>query len=270
MLHQNPDAHVMQMFSLKGKVALVTGGSRGIGLAAALGLAEGGADIAITYNTSSPQDIAAVARQFEEIGVKFMAYQCDVAQKAQIEECVDKVFAAMGALHVVVANAGIGMYSPGESFTEEDYRKVMGVNLDGAFFTAQAAANAFRKQKAEGSGFQQGRIIFTASVSSQVVNFPQKQAPYNASKAAVVRLAKCLAVEWVDFARVNCVSPGYIDTELLDEHPEEWRKRWFEMIPAGRMCSPYELKGVYLYLASDASSYMTGEEVVVGGGYSLI
>ena len=106
-------------------------------------------------------------------------------------------------------------------------------------------------------------------MSSLIVNHPQKQAPYNASKAGLVRLAKCLAVEWVDFARVNCVSPGYIDTDMLDVHPKEWRDTWFAQIPAQRLCQTYELKGVYVFLASNASSYITGEELVVGGGYTL-
>ena len=110
-------------------------------------------------------------------------------------------------------------------------------NLDGAFYTAQAAARIFKKQ-----GY--GNVIFTASVSATLVNVPQKQAAYNASKAGVVQMAKCLSVEWVDFCRVNCISPGFIATDILDIHPQEWREKWFEMIPAKRMAQSYELKGV--------------------------
>jgi NAD(P)-dependent dehydrogenase (short-subunit alcohol dehydrogenase family) len=91
---------------------------------------------------------------------------------------------------------------------------------------------------------------------------------YNASKAGLVQLAKCLAVEWVDFARVNCVSPGYIETELLDTQPQEWRDKWFAMIPSERMAQTYEMKGTYVYLASDASSYTTGAEIIAGGAVS--
>lgn len=268
MLFQNKDALVLQLFSLKGKVSLVTGGSRGIGLAACIGLAEAGSDVAITYNTSSADHIIGLEKQFNDLGVKFRAYKCDVSKKEQITKCVSQVVEDFRRLDVVVANAGIGTYSPGEDFSEEDYRNTMSVNLDGVFFTAQSAANAFKTQNADGR-LKQGRLIFTASVSSLIVNYPQKQAPYNASKAGVVRLAKCLSVEWVDFARVNCVSPGYIDTEMLDVHSKERKDTWFSMIPAQRLCSSYELKGVYVYLASDASSYMTGEELVVAGGYTL-
>lgn len=268
MLYQNEDAPVQQLFSLAGKVSFVTGGSRGIGLAAAIGLAEAGSDVAITYNTTSSETIEQLASKFDSLGVKFKAYKCDVCDKKAIGKCLDEVLSDFLRLDVVVPNAGIATHVPAEDFTEEEYRNIMSVNLDGAFFTAQAAAQAFKKQQAAGI-LQQGRIVFTASVSSLTVNYPQKQAPYNASKAGLVRLAKCLAVEWVDFARVNCVSPGYIDTDMLDIHPKEWRDTWFGMIPAQRLCLTYELKGVYVFLASNASSYVTGEEIVVGGGYTL-
>lgn len=268
MLFQNKNAPVPELFCLKGKVSLVTGGSRGIGLAAAIGLAEAGSDIAITYNTSGRDYIAGLEKQFADLGVKFKAYQCNVSNKQQITQCVDNVVVDFERLDIVVPNSGITSQAPAEDFSEEDYRNTMSVNLDGAFFTAQAAANSFKKQKAEGK-LDQGRIVFTASVSSLIVNIPQSQAPYNASKAGLVRLAKCLSVEWVDFARVNCVSPGFIATDMLDSLPSEWRETWLSMVPAQRFCSPYELKGVYVYLASDASSYMTGAELVVGGGYTL-
>lgn len=268
MLFQPRDKPVLDLFKLTGKTALVTGGSRGIGLGAALALAEAGANVAITYNSTSKEEIADLEEEFKELGVQFKAYKADVQVKTQIFAAVKQALEDFGNLHVVVANAGIAVHEPAESFSEENYKKTMSVNLDGAFYTAQAAAQAFKAQKQK-QDFEQGRLIFTALISSQIVNYPQKQAPYNASKAAVVRLAKCLSVEWVDFARVNCVSPGYIATGMLDAHPKEWSDAWFQMIPAQRLCAPYELKGVYVFLASDASSYLTGEEIVVGGGYTL-
>lgn len=270
MLYKPSEAPVFDLFSLKGDVSLVTGGARGIGLGAAIGLAEAGSDVAITYNSSKADEVKAVEEIFRELGVRFKAYKCNVVNKEDIESCVQQVLRDFGRLDVVVPNAGVAIQQEAEKFTLENYRKTMNVNLDGAFFTAQAAANAFRKQRGKSDSFKQGRIVFMASISSIVVNYPQPQAPYNASKAAVVRLAKCLAVEWVDFARVNCVSPGYIATEMTGTQPEEWKKVWFSQIPAKRMCSPYELKGVYVFLASQASSYVTGEEVIVGGGYALL
>ncbi|KAG7806803.1 hypothetical protein KL921_004597 [Ogataea angusta] len=268
MLFKPENAHVNALFSLKGKVAFITGGSRGIGLGAAIGLAEAGADIAITYNSSSPEAMKKLADSFEQYGVRFKAYKCNVSSKAAIETTTREVLADFGRLDIVVPNAGICIHEPAEDFSEEDFRTQMSVNLDGAYYTAQAAAKVFKEQKAAGT-LDQGRIVFTASISSMIVNYPQKQAPYNASKAGLVRLATCLAVEWIDFARVNCVSPGYIDTDMVDVHPPEWKKTWGQMIPAQRMCQTYELKGVYVFLASDASSYMTGAELVVGGGYTL-
>jgi len=138
----------------------------------------------------------------------------------------------------------------------------MQVNLDGAFYTAQAAARVFKEQ-----GF--GNVIFTASVSASLVNLPQKQAAYNASKAGVVQLAKCLSVEWVDFCRVNCVSPGFIETDMLAKLPSTWQDQWLRMVPARRFAASYELKGAYVFCASDASSYMTGANLVIDGGYTL-
>lgn len=268
MLYQPSDSPVLSLFSMKNKVSLVTGGSRGIGLGAAIGLAEAGSDVIITYNTSAPEYIEELQKKFNGLGVKFKAVKCNVCSKTEISNCVDRIIEEFGRLDVVIPNAGVCFHKPAEDLTEADYRDIMDVNLEGAFFTAQAAALAFKKQKADGI-LNQGRIVFTASVSSLIVNYPQKQAFYNASKAGLVRLAKCLAVEWVDFAKVNCVSPGYIETEMLGIHPEEWRSHWFSQIPAQRTCATYELKGVYVFLASDASSYVTGEELVVGGGYTL-
>lgn len=269
MLHQVEESPVLSLFSLKGQVSLVTGGSRGIGLAAATGLAEAGSDVAITYNSSSEEHMKEIVSKFQSLGVKFKAYKCNVVNKKDITDCVNQVVEDFGRLDVVVPNAGIAVHEPAEDFTEDDYRKTMAVNLDGAYYTAQAAANAFKKQKEQGKLIQ-GKIVFTASVSSAIVNFPQKQAPYNASKAGLVRLCKCLAVEWVDFARVNAISPGFIATDMLDVHPKENRDFWMSVIPGKRHCQTHELKGAYVFLASDASSYVVGEELIIGGGYSLI
>lgn len=181
------------------------------------------------------------------------AYKSDVSSKDTIAGTVDQIVKDFGKLDIMVANAGIATHHDGLEYSVEQWQEIMKINLDGAFYTAQAAGSVFKKQ---GSG----NLIFTASVSAILVNVPQRQSAYNASKAAVVHLAKCLAVEWTDFARVNCVSPGFIDTDsqfgdlmvpcvadsdiVLSVHPDEWRKKWFDMIPAQRLCDPYELKGV--------------------------
>ncbi|KAF2137972.1 uncharacterized protein K452DRAFT_277602 [Aplosporella prunicola CBS 121167] len=260
--HPNASAPVLSHFSLQGKVAAVTGGVRGIGLEVSRALAEAGADVAVIYSTTKTADEIA-AQLAQDTGAKVKAYRSKVEDKAGIAATLDQVVADFGKLDVVVANAGVCAHHPAEEYSEDDWRRNMSVNLDGAFYTAQAAANVFKKLQAIGN------VIFTASVSATLVNVPQKQAAYNASKAAVVHLAKSLAVEWVDFCRVNCVSPGFIDTDMLSIHPDEWKKKWFEMIPGRRLADPAELKGVYVFLASNASSYMTGADLIIDGGYTL-
>lgn len=245
----NTDAPVHSLFSLKGKTAAVTGGVRGIGLAASQALAEAGANVAILYSSTKDAD-AIAARIASSTGATVKAYKASVENKDEITSVINTIAKDFGGLDIVVANAGIANHRPAEDYTEEQWRHIMSINLDGAFYTAQAAGVIF---KAQGHG----NVIFTASVSAILVNVPQKQAAYNASKAAVVQLARCLSVEWVDFARVNCISPGFIDTDMLDVHPREWREKWLSMVPAGRLCDPGELKGAYVFLASNASSYMS-------------
>ncbi|KAL4819733.1 hypothetical protein BDW67DRAFT_173044 [Aspergillus spinulosporus] len=263
VLSQPQNQHVTKAFDLTGKVAVVTGGSRGIGLEVSRGLAEAGADVAIIYNTSSTASELA-SQIASENKITCRAYQANVTSKEEITSTINKIRSDFGKLDIVVANSGIASSVPAEEYTVEQWRQIMDVNLDGAFWTAQAAANIFKEQ-----GTGKGSIVFTASVSASLVNVPQKQAAYNASKAAVVQLAKCLSVEWVNYCRVNCISPGFIATEILDHHPKEWREKWHDMIPAKRMAQAYELKGAYVFAASDASSYMTGADIIIDGGYTL-
>ncbi|KAH8687485.1 short chain dehydrogenase reductase [Tricladium varicosporioides] len=268
--HPNPSSPVLSHFSLVGKTALVTGGTRGIGLEVARGLAEAGATVAILYTSTSPSTADETAASISQsTGQIVKAYKCNVTSQPEIESVMHVVAKELGggSLDVVVANAGIATHYAGLDYTPEQFKEIMDVNLNGAFYTAQAAGRIFEKQVAAGG--KNGNVVFTASVSAILVNVPQKQAAYNASKAAVVQLARCLSVEWVDFARVNCVSPGFIATDMLEVHPEEWRKKWFGMIPAARLCEPAELKGAYVFCASDASSYMTGANLVIDGGYTL-
>ena len=260
-LYRPPNAAspVLPQFSLKGKVAAVTGGAKGIGLEVVRGLAEAGAEVALIYNTSSDAD--AVAEKLSaETGVKVRAYQGDVRSRAAIAATVDQIVADFGRLDVMVANSGVCANIPNLEYTEETWQANNSVNLDGVMWTAQAAGKVFKKQG-------RGNLIITASVSATLVNIPQRQAAYNASKAAAVHLAKSLAVEWVDFARVNCVSPGFIETDsklraaktqqrrmegrelisvepVLYIQPKEMFEKWLTMIPGGRMASAAELKGV--------------------------
>ncbi|KAK8085878.1 hypothetical protein PG997_007149 [Apiospora hydei] len=258
--HSKASAPVLSHFDLTGKTAIVTGGCRGIGLEAARGLAEAGAKVAITYTSTDPAEADRIAALLsKDAGVPVKAYKCDVKSPDEVRAAVEQVTRDLGGgrLDICVANAGIAAHIPALEYGEGAWREMLDVNFHGAFWTAQAAARIFAEQAKRG-GDGRASIIFTSSVSGILVNVPQQQAAYNASKAAVTHLAKSLAVEWVDFARVNCISPGFIATDMISAHPEERIKQWFDMIPGKRMCDAAELKGAYVFLASEASSYMTG------------
>ena len=208
--HPNPEAPVLSHFTLEGKTALVTGGCRGIGLEVARGLCEAGAKVAITYTSTPAADAEKTAADISAAngGRSVKAYKCNVQSRTEVENTVETVTAELGGgqLDIVVANAGIAYHTPAQDYPEDKFREMFDVNLNGAFWTAQAAAKVFERQfKAGGTG--RGSLVFTGSVSATLVNVPQKQAAYNASKAALIHLAKSLAVEWVDFARVNSISP---------------------------------------------------------------
>lgn len=218
----NVNAPVLSQFPLDGKIAAVTGGARGIGLEVVRGLAEAGADVALIY-TSSKDAHEIAAKIASDTGVRVEAFQSDVANRTTIGETIEKIATEFGhgRLDIVVANAGVCANVPSLDYTEESWQQNNRVNLDGVMWTAQAAGRIFKKQG-------RGNLIITASVSAILVNLPQTQAAYNASKAAVVHLAKCLAVEWTEFARVNCISPGFIDTEsksMLQSH-SAWLTEW--------------------------------------------
>ncbi|OIW30287.1 sorbitol utilization protein SOU2 [Coniochaeta ligniaria NRRL 30616] len=272
-----PQEHrVLPLFSLTGRTAIVTGAGAGIGLAVAQALAEAGANVAIWYN-SNAQAVTRAAEISATYGVQCRAYQVNVTSPEAVEAAVDAAVADLGGrLDVFVANSGVAWeQGPMLDGGLDHYRKVTGTNVDGTFYSARAAGRHFRRQKREGTtvdgrkleGFNLGSFIATASMSGHIANVPQLQAAYNASKAAVIHLCKSLGVEWAGFARANSVSPGYIQTEISQFCSPEIRSVWADKIPMGREGQPAELKGVYLYLASDASSYTTGTDIIVDGGY---
>ena len=166
-----------------------------------------------------------------------------------------------GSLDVMIANAGIPSKAGGLKDRLEDWHRVVDIDFNGAYYCARVAGETFEKQ---GSG----NLIFTASMSGHAANVPQQQSCYNACKAGIIHLAKSLAVEWAGFARVNCVSPGYIDTAISADCAFEMKEAWYSLTPMKRDADPRELKGVYLYLASDASTYTTGADIIVDGGYT--
>lgn len=251
---------IQDLFSLKGKVASVTGSSSGIGYAVAEAYAQAGADVAIWYN-STPADEKA-ERLAKAYGVKCKAYKCNVGVYESVVETVKQIEADFGGIDIFVANAGVP-WTQGKSNDVDglgDWQKIVDLDLSGVYYCAKAVGPVFEKRG-------KGSLIITASMSGHIVNVPQFQAPYNAAKAACIHLAKSLALEWAPFARVNTVSPGYINTEISDFCPADMKALWHRKIPLGREGETQELVGAYVYLASDASTYTTGADLLVDGGY---
>jgi NAD(P)-dependent dehydrogenase (short-subunit alcohol dehydrogenase family) len=253
---------VLDLFDLHGKRALVTGGSSGIGKRVALAYAQAGAQVAI-----AARHFEALEKVADEIaaaaGEKVVPVRCDVTQQDEVTSMVDRVTAELGGIDIAVCNAGIIAVTPMLDMSLEDFQRIQDTNVTGVFLTAQAAARAMVEQ---GRG---GAIITTASMSGHIINIPQEVSHYCTSKAAVIHLTKAMAVELAPHnIRVNSVSPGYILTELV-EPMAELHALWEPKIPLGRIGRPEELTGLYLYLASEASSYMTGSDIVIDGGYCI-
>ncbi|CAK7204182.1 hypothetical protein SEUCBS139899_006936 [Sporothrix eucalyptigena] len=264
-LYQPADVHrpVLSQFSLEGKIAVVTGGSRGIGLQIVTGLAEAGADVAFIYKQST-DTAETCARLSKQTGRRIQAYQSDVTQRDHIIATINKIAEEFGSgrVDIVVANAGVCQNVKSLDYDEASWAWTNSVNYDGVMWTAVAAGRLFKKQG-------RGNLIITASVSAGLVNVPQTQAAYNASKAGALQLARSLAVEWTEFARVNCVSPGYVLTEILTKQPTELMDKWLDQIPGRRVCDPAELKALYVFLASDACCYMTGSNIIIDGAFTI-
>ena len=252
--------NVLDLFGLKGKVASVTGSLGGIGFAVAEAYAQAGADVAIWYNLKSAQDKADYLAK--EYGVKSKAYGCNISDPEDVEKVIAQIEKDFGTIDIFVANAGIP-WTAGRTLEDEgwdNYKKVIDLDLNGVYYCAKTVGKIFEKNG-------KGSLIFTASMSGHICNVPQLQAPYNAAKSAVIHLARSLALEWAPFARVNSISPGYIITDISDFVPQEMKEKWWQLIPLGREALPQELVGAYLYLASDASTYTTGSDILVDGGY---
>lgn len=248
---------VREMFELDGKVAAVTGGARGIGRACADALQEMGAKIALLdiLEDRLPQSA-------EEMGSGTLGIICDVTDKSAVTAAFDRIKAELGRLDVLVNSAGICIWAKGEEMSEEEWDTVLDINLKGTFLCCQAAGSIMIEQ-------QSGSIINIASMSGSVVNRPQTQVGYNSSKAAVIHLTRSLAAEWAERnVRVNSISPGYTLSELTKQFPEYF-DGWMPYIPMGRMAEPEELVGAVVYLASNASTYTTGHDLVIDGGYCV-
>jgi len=251
------------LLSLKGKVVVVTGasGPRGMGIEAARGCAEFGADLAITY-ASRPDGGEKNAKELsEKYGVKVKAYKLDVGDYKNVTSFVDQVVKDFGKIDAFIANAGRTANSGILDGSVEDWNEVIHTDLNGVFHCAKAVGHHFKERGT-------GSFVITSSMSGHVANFPQEQTSYNVAKAGCIHLAKSLANEWRDFARVNSISPGYIDTGLSDFVDKKVQDLWMSMIPLGRNGDAKELKGAYVYFVSDASTYTTGADLLIDGGYT--
>jgi NAD(P)-dependent dehydrogenase (short-subunit alcohol dehydrogenase family) len=255
---------ILDRFALQGATALVTGGAQGIGRGYAFALGEAGAKVAIV--DINRETAESTVRELEAEGIEAMALACDVTDPDQVAATVRHIVEAWGKLTIGVNNAGMGIWSDAMTMPYGQWRKMMALNLDGIFLCAREEAKYMKE-----AGY--GKIVNTASMSAHIVNTPQNQVAYNASKAGVLHLTRSLAAEWAPFGiRVNSISPGYTRTELVEkllESPEgkKMEPKWLAMIPQGRMGTVEDLQGACLYLASRASDYMTGSDLVVDGGY---
>jgi NAD(P)-dependent dehydrogenase (short-subunit alcohol dehydrogenase family) len=247
---------VLDAFRLDGRVGVVTGGNRGLGYAFARALGEAGARVAIAARDAERSDQAA-----RELGA--IAVPLDVTDPASVEAMVERVTGELGPVDVLVNNAGVCFHRPALEVPEQEWREVFDVNVDGLWRCSRAVGAQMVER---GSG----AIVNVGSMSAMIVNRPQMQPAYNASKAAVHHLTRSLAAEWAPHGvRVNALAPGYVKTEMSPVEEPQFRRHWIEDAPMERYATPEELGPSLLYLASDASSFVTGSVLVVDGGYTL-
>ncbi|MEW6661450.1 MAG: glucose 1-dehydrogenase [Bacillota bacterium] len=249
---------MLDKFSLKGKVALVTGGGRGLGKGIALGLAGAGADVVVAAR--STDELTQTAEELRVLGTNSASYQVDMLQVTEINKMIDWVAEKYGALDILVNGAGINLRKPTVEMTEADWDRVLGINLKGVFFASQAAAKIMLKQG-------KGKIINIASLSS-IIGIPNI-IPYCSSKGGVVQMTKGMAVEWAPKINVNAIGPGYFRTAMTEDLflREGWEQNALRRIPQGRTGVPADLAGAAVYLASEASDYVTGQVIYVDGGW---
>ena len=251
--------NVKEMFDLNGKVAIVTGGGRGIGLKMAEGLAEVGASVVLC--SRKVENCQKAAQDLTKLGVKALALACDVRSPEEIQGVLDKTLKEFGRLDILVNNSGVTWGSTPEDHSLEGWKKVMDTNMTGAFLFSQIVGRVMIQQK-------RGTIINIASVMGIIgIQDAADAIAYSTSKGALITFTKDLAAKWAKYnIRVNAIAPGWFPTDMtqwvLGHHGQEI----LGLIPMGRYGEPEELKGAVVYLASDASRYVTGIVLPVDGG----
>jgi len=252
---------VLSMFSVKGETAIVTGGGQGIGREIALGLAEAGADVVVLQRRLEIAE--KTAADIRKLGRESLALKVDVSAPSAVEDMVRTVKDKFGKIDILVNNAGIAQWVAAEEMPVEDWNTMIGINLTGVFICCKYVGQEMIKKK-------KGSIINISSISGFIANHPQEQCHYNAAKGGVNTLTKCLAYEWAEYnIRVNAIAPGFIGTPLLKEADEELLNEWTSLSVQKRIADPAELKGVAVFLASQAASYVTGHILVADGGYTI-
>jgi NAD(P)-dependent dehydrogenase (short-subunit alcohol dehydrogenase family) len=247
---------VLDLFRLDGKVAVVTGASSGLGVDFALGLAEAGADLVVCARRV--ERLQQTRERVEALGRRCLAVAADVAQPADCTRVVEEAMRELGRVDVLVNNAGVGTAVPATRERPDEFRRVIDVNLNGSYWMAQACGRVMQP----GSS-----IINVGSVlGSTTAGLPQ--AAYSASKAAIIGLTRDLAQQWTGRKgiRVNALAPGFFPSEMTDQYPEGYLERMMGRVPAGRAGRPRELTAAAVFLAADASSYVTGVLLPVDGG----
>jgi len=248
---------VLDAFQLTDRVAVVTGGNRGLGLAFTRALAQAGARVAIVA-----RDDAKTADAIRGLPDGVHGFHADVRSRADLERVVPDIVSALGGVDILVNNAGTCVHAPALEVTDDDWSEVVTTNLTGVWNCCQA----FGRHMAENGG---GTIVNIGSMSGMIVNRPQWQPAYNASKAAVHHLTRSLAAEWAPLGiRVNALAPGYVKTEMAPVDRPEFRQHWIDDVPMRRYATPEEIAPSVVYLASPASAFMTGSVLVIDGGYT--
>jgi NAD(P)-dependent dehydrogenase (short-subunit alcohol dehydrogenase family) len=251
------------LFSLKGKIAIVTGSSKGIGKAIALSLSREGADLVVL--SRHLKDVELVKEKIVNEGGKALALQIDISQKEEVYRLVNKTLSEYGQIDILVNNAGISpIPKRAEDVSEAEWDQMMAVNLKGLFFCCQAVGKEMIKQK-------HGKIINMSSVLGVTVR--KGLLGYCVTKAAIIQMTKALAVEWAKYnIKVNALAPSWVDTEFikaLDATPKI-KQSYIDSTPLGRFAVPEDIVGAAIYLASDVSDYVTGSTLLIDGGWTSI